>query len=231
MISPLRQTVQNSAGKPPEPAPFLSPVRSLGTLESLTPPPLPSQGYGNVGRVAAELLCQRGHKLVAVSDIFGGIENQDGIDVNALGAYVDEYKTVKASLGCRDITPSELLEVPCDILLPAAVQSVIHEGNAGKIQAKLIMECANGPTTPEAEKILESRGVIIVPDVLVNCGSAIVCSFERTQGLTDSYWDRETVRQPAGGAHCKSLSANGCCRQGAWCELSGCRLGQRPSQN
>ena len=152
------------------------------------------QGYGNVGRVAAELLCQRGHKLVAVSDIFGGIENQDGIDVNALGAYVDEYKTVKGFPGCRDITPSELLEVLCDILLPAAVQSVIHEGNAGKIQAKLIMECANGPTTPEAEKILESRGVIIVPDVLVNCGSAIVCSFERTQGLTDSYWDRETVR-------------------------------------
>lgn len=152
------------------------------------------QGYGNVGRVAAELLCQRGHKLVAVSDIFGGIENQDGIDVNALGAYVDEYKTVKGFPGCRDITPSELLEVPCDILLPAAVQSVIHEGNACKIQAKLIMECANGPTTPEAEKILESRGAIIVPDVLVNCGSAIVCSFERTQGLTDSYWDRETVR-------------------------------------
>ena len=152
------------------------------------------QGYGNVGRVAAELLCQRGHKLVAVSDIFGGIENQDGIDVNALGAYVDEHKTVKGFPGCRDITPSELLEVPCDILLPAAVQSVIYEGNAGKIQAKLIMECANGPTTPEAEKILESRGVIIVPDVLVNCGSAIVCSFERTQGLTDSYWDRETVR-------------------------------------
>ena len=152
------------------------------------------QGYGNVGRVAAELLCQHGHKLVAVSDIFGGIENQDGIDVNALGAYVDEHKTVKGFPGCRDITPSELLEVPCDILLPAAVQSVIHEGNAGKIQAKLIMECANGPTTPEAEKILESRGAIIVPDVLVNCGSAIVCSFERTQGLTDSYWDRETVR-------------------------------------
>ena len=152
------------------------------------------QGYGNVGRVAAELLCQRGHKLVAVSDIFGGIENQDSIDVNALGAYVDEHKTVKGFPGCRDITPSELLEVPCDILLPAAVQSVIHEGNACKIQAKLIMECANGPTTPEAEKILESRGVIIVPDVLVNCGSAIVCSFERTQGLTDSYWDRETVR-------------------------------------
>ena len=166
-------------------------TRDLGIPDAAS---FAGQGYGNVGRVAAELLCQRGHKLVTVSDIFGGIENQDGIDVNALGAYVDEHKTVKGFPGCRDITPSELLEVPCDILLPAAVQSVIHEGNACKIQAKLIMECANGPTTPEAEKILESRGVIIVPDVLVNCGSAIVCSFERTQGLTDSYWDRETVR-------------------------------------
>lgn len=152
------------------------------------------QGYGNVGRVAAELLCAQGHKLVAVSDIFGGIENQDGIDVAALGAYVDQHKTVKGFPGCREISTSELLEVPCDILLPAAVQSVIHEGNAEKIQAKLIMECANGPTTPEAEKILEKRGVTLIPDVLVNCGSAIVCSFERTQGLTDSYWDRDTVR-------------------------------------
>lgn len=152
------------------------------------------QGYGNVGRVATELLCRQGHKLVAVSDIYGGIENQDGIDAEALGKYVDEHKTVKGFPGCREISTAELLEVKCDILLPAAVQSVINEGNADRIQAKLIMECANGPTTPEAEKILEKRGITIVPDVLVNCGSAIVCSFERTQGLTDQYWDRETVR-------------------------------------
>ena len=87
-----------------------------------------------------------------------------------------------------------MLEVQCDILLPAAVQSVINENNADKIKANIVIECANGPTTPEAEKILEKKGVLIMPDVLCNSGSAIVCSFERTQGLTDTYWDRETVR-------------------------------------
>ncbi len=87
------------------------------------------------------------------------------------------------------ITNKELLETNCDILIPANVQSVITNGNVNKIKAKLIIEGANGPTTPGAEKILEDKGVTIIPDVLANCGSAIVCSFERTQGLTDTYWD------------------------------------------
>ena len=152
------------------------------------------QGYGNVGRVATELLAKDGFKLVAVSDIFGGIANPAGIDVEALGRYVDEHKTVKGFPGCTEITTADVLEVDCDILIPAAVQSVIHEGNADKVKAKLVMECANGPTTPEGEQILYKKGVTIMPDVLTNCGSAIVCSFERTQGLTDQYWDRDTVR-------------------------------------
>ncbi len=152
------------------------------------------QGFGNVGRVASELLQKDGHKLVAVSDIYGGIENQDGIDVFELGKYVDVHKTVKGFPGCTEISTADVLEVSCDFLLPAAVQSVIHGGNAARVKAKLIMECANGPITPEGEKILYDRGVMIVPDVLTNCGSAIVCSFERTQGLTDQYWDRDTVR-------------------------------------
>ena len=152
------------------------------------------QGYGNVGRVATELLAKDGYKLVAVSDIFGGIANPEGIDVDALGKYVDEHKTVKGFPGCTEISTSDVLEVDCDILIPAAVQSVIHEGNAERIKAKLVMECANGPTTPEGEQILYRKGVTIMPDVLTNCGSAIVCSFERTQGLTDQYWDRDTVR-------------------------------------
>jgi len=82
-----------------------------------------------------------------------------------------------------------LLEINCDILIPANTQSVITNGNANKIKAKLIIEEANGPITAGAEKILEDKGVTIIPDVLVNCGSAIVCSFEHTQGLTDTYWD------------------------------------------
>lgn len=152
------------------------------------------QGYGNVGRVAAELLQQDGCRIVAVSDIFGGIANPDGIDIKALGEYVDRTRSVKGFPGCAEISTSGVLEADCDILIPAAVQSVLHEGNADKVRAKLIMECANGPTTPEAEKILYAKGVTIMPDVLTNCGSAIVCSFERTQGLTDQYWDKETVR-------------------------------------
>lgn len=152
------------------------------------------QGFGNVGRVAAELLQKDGYKVVAVSDIFGGIVNPDGIDVFALGEHVDKTRSVKGFPGCTEISTSDVLEVDCDILIPAAVQSVVHEGNADKIKAKLIMECANGPVTPEAEQILYAKGVTIMPDVLTNCGSAIVCSFERTQGLTDQYWDRETVK-------------------------------------
>lgn len=98
-------------------------------------------------------------------------------------------------LGTVAITNKELLEKKCDILVPAAVQSVITDENADKIKAKLIIEGANGPTTTEAEKILENKGVTIIPDVLANCGSALVCSFERTQGLTDTYWDLETVNR------------------------------------
>ena len=153
------------------------------------------QGFGNVGRVAGELLQQAGHKLVAVSDINGGIENQDGIDIFELGKYADAHgNSVAGFPGGKPISTSDVLEVECDVLFPAAVQSVIHEGNAGNVKAKLVIECANGPTTPEGEKILAAKGIPVMPDVLCNCGSAIVCSFERTQGLTDSYWDAETVR-------------------------------------
>lgn len=151
------------------------------------------QGYGNVGRVATEMLYRDGFKVVSIGDIFGGIYNPDGIDIIALGEYVDKHHKVEGFPGTKTISTMDVLEVECDILLPAAVQSVITDKNADKVKAKLIMECANGPTTPEAEKILEKRGVTIIPDVLTNCGSAIVCSFERTQGLTDTYWDEETV--------------------------------------
>jgi len=95
----------------------------------------------------------------------------------------------------KSLTNKELLETHCDILIPAAVQSVITDKNADKVKAKLIMECANGPITTAGEKILEKKGITIMPDVLTNCGSALVCSFERTQGLTDTYWDLETVNK------------------------------------
>lgn len=153
------------------------------------------QGYGNVGRIAARLLHQEGYKIIAIADIHGGIKNPEGIDMPELEAFVDETKSVVGFPGSTPITNDELFAIECDILMPAAVQSVIHDGNAADIKAKVIMECANGPVTPEGEKILQEKKVHIVPDVLTNCGSAIVCGFERTQGLTDSYWDLETVNE------------------------------------
>lgn len=151
------------------------------------------QGFGNVGRNAALLFHQKGFKVVAVGDIYGGIYSPEGINIDYLAEFVADTGTVVDFPGTQQVSSSDVLEVNCDILLPAAVQSVITEENADKVQAKLIMECANGPVTPEGEKILEAKGVTIVPDVVTNCGSAIVCSFERTQGLTDTYWDLDTV--------------------------------------
>jgi len=153
------------------------------------------QGFGDVGRTITRLLHNEGFKVIAVSDIKGGIYSKEGLDVEKLVEHVEDTGFVAGFPGTVAITNKELLETDCDILIPAAVQSVITDKNSGKIKAKLIIEGANGPTTPGAEKILEDKGVTIMPDVLANCGSAIVCSFERTQGLTDTYWDLETVNK------------------------------------
>jgi len=153
------------------------------------------QGFGDVGRTIAKLLFKEGFKIIAVSDIKGGIYSKEGLNVEKLVRHVENTGFVKNFPETVEITNEELLETNCDILIPAAVQSVITDINAEKIRAKLIIEGANGPTTTEAEKILEDKGVKIIPDVLSNCGSALVCSFERTQGLTDTYWDLETVNK------------------------------------
>ena len=153
------------------------------------------QGFGDVGRTITKLLFKEGFKVIAVSDIKSGIYSKEGLDVEKLVKHVKNTGFVENFPETKSLTNKELLETHCDILIPAAVQSVITESNADKISTKLIVECANGPITTEAEKILEDKGVTIIPDVLANCGSALVCSFERTQGLTDTYWDLETVNR------------------------------------
>ena len=153
------------------------------------------QGFGDVGRTIVKLLYNEGFKVIAVSDIKSGVYSEEGIDIEELVKHVEDTGFVANFPGTVAITNKELLETKCDILIPAAVQSVITDENADKIKAKLIIEGANGPTTPSAEKILEEKGITIIPDVLANCGGAIVCSFERTQGLTDTYWDLETVNK------------------------------------
>ncbi|MGM0397207.1 MAG: Glu/Leu/Phe/Val family dehydrogenase [Bacillota bacterium] len=151
------------------------------------------QGFGNVGRIAARLLHQEGYKVVGIADLTGGVYDSSGIDIPKLEEYVAENKKIEGFPTEKPVDVNSVLELDVDILMPAAVQSVIHEKNADQVKAKIIMECANGPVTPEAEKMLEKKGIMVVPDVLTNSGSAIVCSFERTQGLTDDYWELDKV--------------------------------------
>jgi glutamate dehydrogenase/leucine dehydrogenase len=182
-------------------------------------------GFGQVGSVAADLICSAGAKVVAISDIEGGIKDENGLDISKLKEYVEKTGSVINFPGTEAITNEEFFGVDCDILVPAAVQSVIHDGNVGRVKAKLIVEGANGPITASAEKVLLDRDVSIIPDVVANCGSAIVCSFERTQGLTDDYWDTETVNtrmeQRILKAYQEAVSTarkyvTGSIRKGAW---------------
>lgn len=153
------------------------------------------QGFGTVGSNLSQLLHQEGFKVVAVSDVRGGIFAADGIDCEKLSAYVQETGSVSNFPGTTPVLNNDLLELDVDVLVPAAVESAITEENANNIRAKLIIEAANGPVTTGAEKMLQEKGIPIVPDVVSNVGGAIVCHLERIQGLTDEYWDIERVRR------------------------------------
>ena len=151
------------------------------------------QGFGNVGAVAARLLWREGCVIVAVSDIKGGIHNPAGLDIRQLEAHIAETGSVVGFPGTERVTNEELLTVPCDILVPAAVGGQIHPGNADKIKASLIAEGANGPTTPEADVILRDRGVTVIPDILANAGGVVVSYFEWVQGLQYYFWRESEI--------------------------------------
>jgi len=151
------------------------------------------QGFGQVGSHLAALLHQTGCRIVAVSDVHGGIYKKAGIDIAALQAHARETGRVADFAGSEPISNDRIFDIECDIAVPAAVHSVIHKANADKVKAKLIVEGANGPITNEADEILNDKKVTIVPDVVANSGGATVCHFERTQGLSDQYWELETV--------------------------------------
>jgi glutamate dehydrogenase (NAD(P)+) len=153
------------------------------------------QGFGNVGAVAAVLLARAGAKVVAVSDIAGGIYSPKGLDLDALQAHRQDSGNVGSFAGGEAVTNAELLELPVDILVPAAAAQQISEANAPRVQAKLIVEGANGPTTPEADQILHEKGRFIVPDVLANAGGVIVSYFEWVQDLQAFFWDEAEVNQ------------------------------------
>jgi len=150
-------------------------------------------GFGQVGSVAASMFQEAGCRVVAVCDRRGGIYSSDGIDIASLMEHKQQTGRVSDFPGTAPVTPDELLECDCDVLVPAAVQGVITAENADSIQARMLVEAANAPTTVEADGILTEKGVVIVPDVLANAGSVHLCQMERSQGLSDDYWDIETI--------------------------------------
>jgi glutamate dehydrogenase (NAD(P)+) len=147
------------------------------------------QGYGNVGSVAALALAEQGVRIIGISDAYGAIYNPKGIDLLELYKYVAEKKSIVGFQGAEAFDPDLLLEQPCDVLVPAAVSRVIHEKNAGKLRCRILAEGANGPTTPEADLILNQRGdIYVIPDILCNSGGVIVSYFEWVQGLQRFFW-------------------------------------------
>jgi len=151
------------------------------------------QGYGNAGFNSALLLDQIGAKVIAASDSKGGVLNKKGIDPVALLKHKEKTGSVVGFAGCEQITNEELLELECDILVPAALENQITKDNANNIKAKIIAEAANGPTTPEADEILDKNGVFLIPDILANAGGVLVSYFEWVQNLTREYWTDDEV--------------------------------------
>ena len=152
------------------------------------------QGYGNVGSVAAMSLARLGVKVIAVSDVNGGVFNKTGLDLWNLEAHVTKTKSVQGFPGAEAISNAALLTLPCDILVPAALERQITEANAGKLQCRILAEAANGPTTPAADRILEKRPeIFVIPDILCNAGGVIVSYFEWVQDLQSFFWTETEV--------------------------------------
>jgi glutamate dehydrogenase (NAD(P)+) len=152
------------------------------------------QGFGNVGSVTAYSLGRYGAKVIAVNDAQGGIFNQQGLDLIALEKYVAQNRSPAGFPGAESITNDQLLLLPCDILVPAALERQITAANAGKIQCRLLAEAANGPTTPDADEILNQRPeIFIIPDVLCNAGGVIVSYFEWVQDLQSFFWGETEI--------------------------------------
>jgi glutamate dehydrogenase len=166
-------------------------AKNLGL--DLTKATVAIQGYGNAGSIAARLLSELGCKIVAVNDSQGGAYNPEGLDPKAVLEFKEKNKTVKGFPGSKDISGEDLLELDVDILVPAALENVITSKNAANIKAKIVGECANGPTTPEADKVLYENGVLVIPDILCNAGGVTVSYFEWVQNLMNFYWTEEEV--------------------------------------
>jgi glutamate dehydrogenase len=153
------------------------------------------QGYGNAGYFAAKILAENGFKIIAVSDSQGGIINKDGLMPEKAKEHKEKTKSVIGLDNTEKISNEELLELDVDILVPAALEEVITKKNADRINAKIIVELANGPTTPDADKILFEKNALIIPDILANAGGVAVSYFEWVQNQTGHYWNKERISE------------------------------------
>ena len=151
------------------------------------------QGFGNVGSIAAQLMAQQGASIIAATDWKGGVYNPKGLDVEALIAHVKQHKTVNGYSGAEPLAQPDVFKTDAEILIPAALEKQITVENVNAIKARLIIEGANGPTTPEAHKILHERGVFVVPDILANAGGVTVSYFEWVQDRMGYFWTEERV--------------------------------------
>jgi glutamate dehydrogenase (NAD(P)+) len=158
------------------------------------------QGYGNVGSWAARIMQQLGCKMVGASDATGAIRNDDGIDAEALASHIfEEDGELTEFPGAEVISPDDLLAIECDVLIPAALGGMIHEGNADRINCRMIIEGANSPTTPHADQILQEKEVMVIPDVMANAGGVVASYFEWVQNLQHFRWAEREVNDKLGG--------------------------------
>ncbi len=151
------------------------------------------QGYGNAGSFSAKLMAEIGATVIAVSDTSGGIHNAKGLDPVKVDAFKRETGRVQGLPGADRVSNAELLEIECDILIPAAIENQIDAHNAPHIKAKIVAEAANGPTSPEADRVLHDRGVFVIPDILCNAGGVTVSYFEWVQDLQNLFWREATI--------------------------------------
>jgi glutamate dehydrogenase (NAD(P)+) len=151
------------------------------------------QGFGNAGSISAQLLSRQGAKVVAVSDSRGGLFNSKGLDMAAVAEHKEKTGSVIGYREAEAISSAAVLEVNCDILVPAALENQITVANAARIRAKIVAEAANGPTTPAADAILYDKGILVIPDILANAGGVTVSYFEWVQDLQELFWDEDEV--------------------------------------
>ncbi|WP_460790219.1 Glu/Leu/Phe/Val family dehydrogenase, partial [Nocardioides maradonensis] len=153
------------------------------------------QGFGKVGRGASRILTEQGVQVLAVSDVYGALFSADGIDIAALEAWVDETGSIVGFPHATPIDGPDVLTADVDVLVPAAIEGVVHAQNADQVKARLIVEGANGPLTAEADRILQARGVLVVPDILANAGGVVVSYFEWVQANQSYWWSEDEVNE------------------------------------